>query len=85
MVGNLIELLWPKKACYGLQLIDLYVEKQRGTVSSNSRVQTILFQWYSANLSTMAYTYIAYTYTSTSLHIHMHTHVRIPIHIHVYT
>ena len=40
-------------------------EQQRGTVSSNSRCQTVLFQQYSANLSPSAGDYIEFKSKST--------------------
>ena len=50
-VGNLIEIVWLQQK---LSLASVYWhmrETQRGTVSSNSRFRTVLFQQYSANLS----------------------------------
>ena len=52
-VGSLIEFVWLKqKAYHGPQLTGICVKQQRGTLSSNSRCQTVLRQQYSANLST---------------------------------
>ena len=51
-VGNLIERLWFKKHVTGFDLRVYANEKTGGTVSSNSRFQTVLFQHNSAaNLS----------------------------------
>ena len=43
-VGSLVEFLWLKEACHGPQFYWHMRERPRGTVSSNSRFQTVLFQ-----------------------------------------
>ena len=52
-VGNLFDIFWSKKAYHRSPAsFHWYMqEKQRGTVSSNSRFQTVRFRQYSANLS----------------------------------
>ena len=50
-VGNLIEIVWVNKNLSRASSYQYVHETQRGTASSHSRFQTVLFQQYSANLS----------------------------------
>ena len=50
-VGNLIESVWPPTNISQASIYWYMRDKQKGTVSSNSRFQTGLFQQYSAILS----------------------------------
>ena len=50
-IGILIEICWLEKAFLRAAIYWYVHDKQRGTVSSQSRLQTAQFQQYSANLS----------------------------------
>ena len=95
--GSLIEILWLKKAYDGPHVTGNYMHgKQRGTVSSNSRVQTVLLQQYFLNLSArsgivklpnvyicITYIYI-YIYVIRSVCVYIYIYIIKNIYIYIY-
>ena len=66
-VGNLIEFLRLNKTYHRLQFIGIRVPHRGGTVSSNSKFQTVLFQQDSANLSMQDLLYGDFTIISPTI------------------